>query len=145
MRLGWRSENGGGKTIGTMNPSAGCAYGSPSGVNFMDKDRVSSAAQDAAGKIQSGFGKVTGDTTAEVEGNLHEVGGTMQNVYGQAKDAVRDAGETVAGFAEDVYRDGGRAVASQIRHNPLGSLVVAGAVGFALALMLNRPARGRRR
>ena len=42
----------------------------------------------------------------------------MQNLYGQAKDAARDAGDAAVGYAMDVYdstgetmRDGSQAVA----------------------------------
>ncbi len=43
----------------------------------------------------------------------------------------------------EYYREGSRAVASTVKEQPLGALLVAGAVGFALALMLNRPPRPR--
>ncbi len=75
----------------------------------------------------------------------------MQNLYGQAKDAARDIGDTANRYAQDaadagseVYRDGSRAVASAVQNQPLGALLVAGAVGFALALMLNRQPTRRR-
>jgi len=72
----------------------------------------------------------------------------VQNLYGQAKDAVRDAGEVAAGYAKDAYdnsgetfRDGTQAIARKVQDNPLGSLLIAGGIGFALALLMSRPAR----
>ena len=72
----------------------------------------------------------------------------MQNLYGQAKDAARDAGDTAVNFAKDAYdnsgdtvRGGSRAVAKQVRDNPLGALLLAGGIGFALAMVLMRPPR----
>ena len=72
----------------------------------------------------------------------------MQNLYGQAKDAAREAGEAAVSYAKDAYDNSGdtiqsgtKAVAKTVRDNPLGSLLIAGGIGFALALMMTRPAR----
>jgi ElaB/YqjD/DUF883 family membrane-anchored ribosome-binding protein len=72
----------------------------------------------------------------------------VQNLYGQAKDAAREASEAAANIARDAYENSGdtvqrgsRAVAKTVRDNPLGSLLVAGGIGFALALMMTRSAR----
>lgn len=117
----------------------------------MDKDRISGVAKDAAGKVEGAFGRVTGDAATEASGRAREAAGTVQNIYGQAKDAARDIGDTASSYAQDavdagseVYRDGSRAVASAIKNQPIGSLLVAGAVGFALAMMLNRQPPRRR-
>lgn len=117
----------------------------------MDKDRIAGAAKDAAGKVEGVFGRATGDAATEASGRAREAAGTVQNLYGQAKDAVRDIGDAASGVANDaidagsgIYRDGSRAMASTVRNQPLGSLLVAGAVGFALALMLNRQPTRRR-
>ena len=81
-------------------------------------------------------------------GKAREAAGTVQNLYGQAKDAVRDAGETAAGYAKDAYdnsgetfRDGSQVIAQKVQDNPLGALLVAGGIGFALALLISRPSR----
>ena len=50
-----------------------------------------------------------------------------------ARDAYENSGDTV--------QRGSRAVAKTVRDNPLGSLLVAGGIGFALALMMTRSAR----
>lgn len=116
----------------------------------MDKDRITGAAKDAAGKVEGAFGRATGDTATEASGRAREAAGTVQNLYGQAKDAARDISDAASSFTQDatdagreVYRDGSRAVASAVQSQPLGALLVAGAVGFALALMLNRQPRRR--
>jgi uncharacterized protein YjbJ (UPF0337 family) len=117
----------------------------------MDKDRITGAAKDAAGKVESAFGQATSDASREASGRAREAAGTVQNIYGQAKDAARDAGEAASNVAKDAidaggdyYREGSRALASTVKNQPLGSLLVAGAVGFALALMLNRQPPRRR-
>ena len=72
----------------------------------------------------------------------------MQNLYGQAKDVARETGETAVNYAKDVYESGGdtfrdssQAIARKVQDNPLGALLVAGGIGFALALLMSRPAR----
>jgi ElaB/YqjD/DUF883 family membrane-anchored ribosome-binding protein len=72
----------------------------------------------------------------------------VQNLYGQAKDAARDAGEAAVSYAKDAYehsgdtlRDGSEVVAKKVQDNPLGALLVAGGIGFALALLMTRPPR----
>lgn len=110
----------------------------------MDKDRIAGTAKDVAGKIESAVGGAAGDARAEASGHAREAAGTVQNLYGQAKDAVRDASDAATGYARDaldsdVYREGSQAVAKQVRNNPLGSLLIAGGIGFALAMLMTRP------
>jgi ElaB/YqjD/DUF883 family membrane-anchored ribosome-binding protein len=73
---------------------------------------------------------------------------TAQNLYGQAKDAARDATDAAVGYAKDAYdssgdmfRDSSQAIAKKVQANPLGSMLVAGGIGFALALFMTRPPR----
>jgi uncharacterized protein YjbJ (UPF0337 family) len=114
----------------------------------MDKDRIAGAAKDAAGKVEGVVGDLAGDAQTSASGRAHEASGTVQNLYGQAKDAARDAGDDAANLAKDAYdnsgdtfRDGSKAVAKQVRDNPLGALLVAGGIGFALAMIMTRPPR----
>ena len=57
----------------------------------MDEDRIDGAAKTVGGKIKEGVGKLIGDTKLETEGKADQVVGKVQNGYGGAKDAVRDA------------------------------------------------------
>ena len=114
----------------------------------MDKDRIAGSAKDLAGKVESTVGDMAGDAKTQAEGRAREAAGTVQNLYGQAKDAVRDATDTAASYAKDAYdnsgdtfRDGSQAIAQKVKDNPLGALMVAGGIGFALALLMARPAR----
>jgi uncharacterized protein YjbJ (UPF0337 family) len=114
----------------------------------MDKDRIAGAAKDAAGKVEGAFGDITGDAETKASGRVREATGTVQNLYGQAKDAVKGASDTAASFAKDAYdnsgdtfRDGTQALAKQVKDNPLGALLVAGGIGFALAMLMTRPPR----
>jgi uncharacterized protein YjbJ (UPF0337 family) len=118
------------------------------GVIAMDKDRIAGSAKDFAGKVEGAVGDATGDAQTQASGRLREATGTVQNLYGQAKDAARDISDAAAGYAKDAYansgdtfRDGSEAVARKVQDNPLGSLLVAGGIGFALALLMTRQPR----
>jgi uncharacterized protein YjbJ (UPF0337 family) len=118
----------------------------------MDKDRIVGSAKDVAGKIEGAAGEIAGNAQTQAAGRAREATGTVQNLYGQAKDAARDAGDAAVSYAKDAYknvsensgdtlRDGSQAVARKVQDNPLGALLVAGGIGFALALLMTRPPR----
>jgi uncharacterized protein YjbJ (UPF0337 family) len=114
----------------------------------MDKDRIVGSAKDAAGKVEGAVGEIAGNAQTQAAGRAREATGTVQNLYGQAKDAARDAGDAAVGYARDIYenrgdtlRDGSQAVSKKVQDNPLGALLVAGGIGFALALLMTRPPR----
>ena len=114
----------------------------------MDKDRIAGSAKDFAGKVEGAVGDIAGDAKTQAAGRTREAAGTVQNLYGQARDAARDATGAAVGYAKDAYehsgetvRDGSQAVAKKVQENPLGALLVAAGVGFALALLMTRPPR----
>ena len=114
----------------------------------MDKDRIAGSAKDFTGKVEGAVGDIAGDAKTQASGRAREATGTVQNLYGQAKDAARDATDAAASYAKDAYensgdtlRDGSEAVARKVQDNPLGALLIAGGVGFALALLMSRPPR----
>jgi uncharacterized protein YjbJ (UPF0337 family) len=114
----------------------------------MDKDRIAGSTKDFAGKVEGAVGEGTGNVQARAAGRAREAAGTAQNLYGQAKDVAREATDAAVGYAKDAYensgdtfRDGSQAVAKKVQDNPLGALLVAGGIGFALALMMTRSPR----
>ena len=114
----------------------------------MDKDRIAGSAKDFVGKAESVVGDMAGDAKTQAAGRAREAAGTVQNLYGQAKDAARDASDAAVNYAKDAYengdnnlRHGSRAVAKKVQDNPLGALLVAGGIGFALAMLMTRPPR----
>jgi uncharacterized protein YjbJ (UPF0337 family) len=117
----------------------------------MDTNRIAGSAKDFAGKVEGALGDATGDATTQAAGRAREAAGTMQNLYGQAKDAARGATDAAASYAKEVYdnsgdtlRDTSQMLTKKVQENPLGSLMIAGAVGLALGLLLSRPPRRRR-
>jgi uncharacterized protein YjbJ (UPF0337 family) len=114
----------------------------------MDKDRIAGSTKDFAGKVEGAVDESTGNVQARAAGRAREAAGTAQNLYGQAKDVAREATDAAVGYAKDAYensgdtfRDGSQAVAKKVQDNPLGALLVAGGIGFALALMMTRSPR----
>src|ERR1700744_2835156 len=114
----------------------------------MDKDRIAGSAKEFAGKAESTFGGIADDAKSQAAGRAREAAGTAQNLYGQAKDAARDASDAAVGYAKDAYensgdsfRDGSEAIARKVQENPLSAMLIAGGVGFALALMMSRQPR----
>jgi uncharacterized protein YjbJ (UPF0337 family) len=114
----------------------------------MDKDRIAGSAKDFAGKVEGTVGNMTGDAKTQAEGRAREAAGAVQNLYGQAKDAAREATDAAVDYAKDAYdnsgdtiRSGQKAMAKTVQENPLGALLVAGGVGFALALLMTRQPR----
>ncbi len=114
----------------------------------MDTDRITGSAKEYAGRVEGAVGEMAGDAKTQASGRAREAAGSVQNLYGQAKDAARDAADTAANYAKDAYeasgdtfRDGSQAIAKKVQDNPLGALLVAGGIGFALALLMSRPAR----
>jgi uncharacterized protein YjbJ (UPF0337 family) len=118
------------------------------GVTAMDKDRIAGSARDFAGKVENTVGDVSGNAQTQAAGRAREAAGTVQNLYGQAKDAARDATDAAVSYAKDAYENSGetlrgssRAVAKTVQDNPLGSLLLAGGIGFALALLMTHQPR----
>ena len=112
----------------------------------MDKDRIAGSAKDFAGKVEGTVGDIAGDAKTQAAGSVREATGTAQNLYGQSKDTAREAPDAAVSYAKDAYensgdtfRDGSQAIAKKVQDNPLGSMLIAGGIGFELALLMTRP------
>ena len=114
----------------------------------MENDRIAGSARNFTGKVEGAVGEIARDAKTEAAGRVREATSTAQNLYGQAKDAAREATDAAVNYATDAYensgdtfRDGSQAIAKKVHDNPLGSMLIAGGIGFALALLLTRPPR----
>ncbi|MEO8014717.1 CsbD family protein [Polaromonas sp.] len=56
----------------------------------MNKDQVKGAVKDAAGKVQSKVGEMTGNTEQQVKGTVRQAEGKTQKKVGDAKEVVKD-------------------------------------------------------
>lgn len=109
----------------------------------MNSDRIEGAARDIGGKVQGLVGRAAGSNQLHAEGLINEAAGTVQNLYGQAVDGVRDATDTVTDYAERAYDRGSRyvqrssrSVETQVSQHPLTMIMVAGALGFAIGVIV---------
>ncbi|MBX9932015.1 MAG: CsbD family protein [Methylobacterium sp.] len=115
---------------------------------MVDTDRIVGTAKEFGGKVQGSAGDFAGSSRDSAEGRFREAQGRAQDVYGQAKDTLRDVADNVTDYAGDTYdrvqnrggtylRDGSRAVETHVGENPFVALLIAGAVGYGLALLLH--------
>jgi len=61
----------------------------------MNKDQVKGAVKDAAGKVQSKAGELTGSTEHQVKGMAKQVEGKTQKKVGDAKEIVKDTAKKI--------------------------------------------------
>jgi uncharacterized protein YjbJ (UPF0337 family) len=93
----------------------------------MDENRIEGTARNLGGKVQEGFGKVTGNAQTQAEGIVNQAAGTAQNFYGQAADTARETASSVG----DVLRH-------NIETQPYISALIALGIGWLLG-RLHRP------
>ena len=93
----------------------------------MDENRVEGTARNLGGKVQEGFGEVTGNARAQAEGLANQAAGAVQDLYGQAADTAR---ETASSFE--------KALRHTIETQPHTSAFVALGIGWFLGRM-HRP------
>ncbi len=57
----------------------------------MHKDEAEGQAKKLGGNLKEGLGKLTGDRQLEAEGHADQAEGSVQDVIGKGKSALRDA------------------------------------------------------
>lgn len=93
----------------------------------MDENRVEGTIRNVGGKVQEGFGRVTGDTKAQTEGLLNQASGAAQDLYGQAADRARDTATTMDAWLRET-----------IETQPYTTALVTLGIGWLLGRM-HRP------
>jgi uncharacterized protein YjbJ (UPF0337 family) len=100
----------------------------------MDENRIAGTARNMGGKVEEGFGRVTGDTKSQVEGIGSQAAGAAQEMYGKARDSAADTAGAV--------RDSAASLEKWLRHSvetqPYTTAVVALGIGWLLGRM-HRP------
>ena len=92
----------------------------------MDDNRLSGTAKNLGGKVEEGFGRVAGDAKTQAQGQMKQAEGTVQDLYGQAKDAAGDTINTVRNMSsslENTLRD-------YIENNPYTTAAIALGLGW---------------
>lgn len=105
-------------------------------------EQVADAARDLGGKIRETVGDFVGSD--DVEHRARRAQGAAEEHFDRVRRSVRRAADDASDYAEDAYEQGGHylrrgagSVSHQVAEYPLASLLVAGAVGFGLGLLVN--------
>lgn len=87
----------------------------------MNTDTLTGAATDLRGKLKDGLGTATGDKTLREEGKADQLGGKVQQRYGEAKDTVEDTLRPVIDQVRQFVRD-----------RPFAAAALGGVLGIAV-------------
>lgn len=107
-------------------------------------ETVADTARDLGGRIRETVGGLVGPD--DIESRARHAQGAAEDRFDRARRSVRraadDASDNAADAAADAYDRGARAlrhggVTGQVAESPLASLLIAGAVGFGLGLLVN--------
>jgi uncharacterized protein YjbJ (UPF0337 family) len=93
----------------------------------MDENRIEGTARNLGGKVQEGFGRVTGDTKTQAEGMVNQAAGAAQDLYGQTADVARQTATTLDSWLRNA-----------IETQPYTTAFVALGIGWMLG-RLRRP------
>ena len=100
----------------------------------MNEDRLAGTAKNMGGQMESGFGRATGDVRTQAQGAAKQAEGTLQDIYGQAKDAAVNTAQAVretASNADDLVRP-------TIEQRPYTAAAIALGVGFLIGRFSHR-------
>jgi uncharacterized protein YjbJ (UPF0337 family) len=87
----------------------------------MDENRVEGTVRKAAGKVQEGLGRLTGDAEIQAKGMANETRGSAQDQYGKFQDS-----------ASELVRSAGNAVGKFIKEQPYTATLIALGIGWLL-------------
>jgi uncharacterized protein YjbJ (UPF0337 family) len=94
----------------------------------MDENRVSGTAKNLGGKAEEGLGRVIGNAKIQAQGQTEQAEGSVQDLYGQAKDSAGDAINAIRkmpGSVEDTIRD-------YIQNRPYTTAAIALGLGWLI-------------
>ena len=95
----------------------------------MTDDRLSGSAKNIGGQVEEGFGQVTGDVKTQLQGKANkQMEGTLQDVYGQAKETAADAADAIQERASEA----GDFLRTTIEERPYTTAAIALGIGFLI-------------
>jgi uncharacterized protein YjbJ (UPF0337 family) len=102
-------------------------------------EQVADTARDLGGRIRETVGGIVGSD--DIEDRARRAQGAAEDQFDRARHSARRTAGEVSDYAQDAYGRGSRAlrhggVSGQVAEYPLASLLIAGAVGFGLALLV---------
>jgi uncharacterized protein YjbJ (UPF0337 family) len=118
----------------------------------MDYDRIEGSAKDLGGKIEELAGKAINNEETRAEGVGLQIEGKAQNLYGQAEENLRDAGDRAeralretGDIAEKVFDEGrhharraSNAVERSVDTHPARAVLLALSAGFFAGVLFLR-------
>lgn len=120
----------------------------------MNSDQIVGEAKKVVGNVQQHAGEFLDDGKLRAEGTIEQAKGAVQAAYGQAKEKVGDYADQASELAGRTLAEGRRYVdegldrypeaqryvrqgREVVSHSPLAAVLLAGAVGYALALLVH--------
>jgi uncharacterized protein YjbJ (UPF0337 family) len=100
----------------------------------MNEDRLAGNVKNLGGEAETEIGRAAGDVRTQIAGKVRQVEGTMQDLYGQGKDAAADAVQSLretASHADDLLRN-------TIEQRPYTTAAVCLGIGFLIGSLARR-------
>ena len=94
----------------------------------MNEDRLSGTAKNVGGQLEEGVGRATGYVKTQLQGKARQFEGTLQDVYGQAKDTAAEAAEAI----RDAGNEAGDFLRTAIEERPYTTAAIALGIGFLI-------------
>ena len=94
----------------------------------MNEDRLTGNAKNLGGQVEEGFGRATGDVKTQLQGKARQMEGTLQDVYGQAKETAANAADAIREGASEA----GDFLRAAIEEPPYTAAAVALAIGYLI-------------
>lgn len=89
-------------------------------MNQVNQDRMEGTLRTAAGRTQEAYGVLTGDREQEARGARSQAAARLQQAYGQTRETLRDAADTLS---------------RNISDRPMAAVLIAGAVGLLIGML----------
>ena len=94
----------------------------------MSEDRIEGTSTNLAGRLQEGFGKLTGDNKAQIDGVIKQARGTAVDTYGRAVDAL----ESNVSRLPSNLQPQAKQVVTFARDKPLATVGILAVIGLLL-------------
>ena len=98
----------------------------------MDENRVEGTIKNEGGKVQEGFGRMTGDAKTQAEGVVNQVRGSAQDLYGQARDSASQIADEAGVRARQAASSFENALRNTIESQPYTAVFIALGIGWLL-------------
>lgn len=107
----------------------------------MDRNRITGAARQTAGRLKEVAGSAGHDAALRAEGMYDEAVGLGGRVLGQARDQAVYLAEDAYDAGQRLYGQGMTTLQRQAGAHPVALVLAAGIAGAALAWMMTSPRR----